>query len=510
MGPPLRPEPDQNVPLLTTDNLPETMIESSEDFESDGPNSEFDPDADVANTHVSNDELKNRRTTEECFNIFKSLSSLKDEGSREQIGSIPSKWCNEAIPLFEHDNAGYQLHFSYTWMEAIHTYTSMGAKHPETADWYLHCLAGVTENGDIQIVNTPLTIIPLGKLFKNVSGRSSWTGYEIFVSETLEVWIIYVPNEHRSMAWNTVDTGLFVPGGDQSHQKGTPKLAQFWPSLKDLELATFEEVQKHVSKSNNSPFMEHFYLLEISTYSLAAILVSRSFYHSGDVRLHLISEEISISCDKSRLACCQLLLLAKENASNAFVKLSPLPSSGVDELRDSHLGDYSLLWQAAIFNSRRIVDMIIESGNIDSYAKESDFSDVTLLYVADRFGMKALVKLILDRIQPNTPDGRGMTPFVRAMMRYGSKLVKLLLETGKVDVNQRGNKGRTLLDLVDFRVLEGEWKEDNSWLPGDVWVWRHSGGRLHEEIWKSEREYDLPEMKYILKDYTGEVPMAPK
>ncbi|KAF2965534.1 hypothetical protein GQX73_g8067 [Xylaria multiplex] len=424
MDPTSKPETDQNVPSLGIENPPES---EAADYQSDGLDSPFDPDTNNANTHMSNDELNKTLATRDCYTLFKSFNKielLEDAKRREQLGSIPTTLCNEAIPLFEHGDNHYQLHFSYTWMKAIHTFTSIGESSPGTPDWYVHCLAAVTKQGHMDIVTWPLMIIPLGKLFVNTRGRSIWTGYEMFVSNKLGVWAIYVPNEHLTVPW---DNDLF----------GTKKLALLWPSLSNLESATYKEAKIYIGLNmpyiyDPNPLVHRFCLLEISTGDILNVM--KSPYRDIQPNIRLSSEQLNIRY--MDLAGRQLLLLAKENADKPFIKLSAGGESMRDYNRDKYLSERSLLLRATVCNSRQIVDMILESDDVNAYASEKDFSDVSMLYLAHQFKMEALVKHMLKLINPNIPRLLGKNPFNIAIQRHGPELMKLLLEAGKVDVAQ--------------------------------------------------------------------------
>ncbi|KAI1121504.1 hypothetical protein F5Y10DRAFT_288411 [Nemania abortiva] len=260
-------DPPPKLPSPAAESPPESKTKSSENFEFDEHDTPPDPDADIANIHASNKELREREATKACFQIFDKLDSLASKESRDQIGSIPSEWCDEAIPLFEHNDTDYQLHFSYTWLE-VHDPTNEPESEPEAADWDLHRLAGVTEEG-IQIIANPFVVIPIGKLFVNKSGSAIWTGYEMFISGSLEVWMIYVPTEHDTVTWNTADAGLFAHPGDQSDQAGKCKMARFCRSLRGLKTATFEAVQKEAA-STAEWLYTGFYLIELSTSDIEA------------------------------------------------------------------------------------------------------------------------------------------------------------------------------------------------------------------------------------------------
>jgi len=62
-------------------------------------------------------------------------------------------------------------------------------------------------------------------------------------------------------------------------------------------------------------------------------------------------------------------------------------------------------------------------------------------------GNKAIVKLLLDtdKVDVDVKDKDGRTPLWRAVENRHEAIVKLLLDTGKVDVNIKNKDSRTLL-----------------------------------------------------------------
>ncbi|KAI1165372.1 hypothetical protein F5B18DRAFT_611936 [Nemania serpens] len=478
---------DQTLRSPTTDSLP-VSAESYENSQLDGSNVPPELDADIANIHARNSELRERKVTQPCFEVFDALESLENEDFRDWIGWISHDWCNEAIPLFEHDDADYQLHFSYTWTKGIRTYADDDEPEPGLSDLELHGIAGVTEEGRIEIITRPLVVISLGRLFVNQSGRSIWTGYELFVSGSLEVWMVYVPNQHYATSWKTIDTGLFAYR-KESDQTGKYKLARFCSSLRDLRKATFEVVQKEVASTGLSRYTS-FYRLELPGPDIQEF-EGRDLEQNHSFCLR--SENTTLG---PGLACSQLLLLATEHTDECFVRLS---STGYGSYYEHGT---SLLKEAASAESWQIVDMILASANVDAYAREVDFSDIDILRRADRSGSEALVKLILARIQPNLVDESGETPFITAILSGKTSLVKSLLETGKVDMDQPDVWGRKPLVVARERVNQlkslERMKEEKA---------RASrSGELHLDQGDSRMRLDnLSGIVRMLEDYSEEV-----
>ncbi|KAI0114062.1 hypothetical protein GGR51DRAFT_505417 [Nemania sp. FL0031] len=430
-----------SLPRVPSPTEAHAFEESESDEYYDSP---ADPDADIANTHASNDDLRKEKITGEYFKTLEGVTSLDDKESRERIGSLPTKFCNQAIPLFEKGNIGYQLHVSYTWMKAIHTYRS-NDEESDTADWDLHGLAGIDNHGHIRIVGRPLVIIPLGKLFINRSRHSIWTGYELFVGNKMDVWMIYVPNEHDSTTWNTIDSGLFIPA-----ETGTHGVVQICPSLGDLETVSFDQIQERIRSSyNDYSIYTEFYLLEISTRFCD---ISGPMGHDCPPSEHLarlISDNVDLNpVSRYGLAYPQLLLLAK-NSKKPCVQFIPY-NEGIDP-RSVNRADWSLLRLAIESKSTRLVEMIMQS-DVDAYSQRSDLLNDGLLCQADRFGMESCVELIFRRINGNSPDEKVLARFDRAIRDQNCDLIRIYLQRGNIDVAQHRIDGKEPLVWAKDRL----------------------------------------------------------
>ena len=205
-------------PGLSTDSSADSDPESSAGSEYERYCNAIEIDADIASTHQTNEELKGRDAVKQFFKEVENMDTLEDNEKREWIGSLPSKMFKEAIPLFTDfdTRTDYQLHFSYTRMKALHTYTFSsrvshhvaGNESDNIPDYYVHSLLHATNRNEMELVSKPNIVIPLGKLFVNESGHSNWTGYEVFVSSNMELWIIYILDEDDFEKWYSVDCGL--------------------------------------------------------------------------------------------------------------------------------------------------------------------------------------------------------------------------------------------------------------------------------------------------------------
>ncbi|KAI1109529.1 hypothetical protein F5Y14DRAFT_432326 [Nemania sp. NC0429] len=502
-------QPDQPPHSPTTENLSDPEIGSSEgsretqDFDDfdDSDDSEYDgyicpplPDADISNIHASNQELREREATKLCFEIFDKLESLGDNKSRDQIGRMPRQWSSEAIPLFEHNGADYQLHFAYTWLRALHTYAKMVESEPYSADWDLYGLAGVTQGGHLEVILAPLTVVSLGKLFINKSDQLTWTGYELFVSGSLEVWMIHIPTKYDPVMWNTIDTGFFTQCENQPGQTGKCKLARFCRSLRGLKTAAFEMVQKEVAVTKQTHFTD-FYILELSKSDIQKF-VALDLRYTSDISFRERDShrrEPVLKSGKIILrpgpASSQLLLLAEEYPRECFVRFSPVAHEVATE-------QHSSLLSAAVFEcSWDIIKKILAAKNIDAYANDDDFS-LRLLHIAVQHSKKAFVEQILARIQPNLVSENSETPFTTAIRRGESKLVKLLLDTKRVDLDQLDGDGRKPLDVAWEYVNLSKKKTAANPKISEARGWNFGQRRLREEL---DRRYEIVRM---LEEYS--------
>ena len=110
----------------------------------------------------------------------------------EWFGSLPSKMVRKAIPLFTDpaNGADYQLHLAFTRMDGLHTYSHSAVMPPRTVENEKDLIPHYYAHTQVRIVTWPDIVVPLGKLFANSSGHSDWTGYEVFVSRKMDLWII--------------------------------------------------------------------------------------------------------------------------------------------------------------------------------------------------------------------------------------------------------------------------------------------------------------------------------
>ena len=149
----------------------------------------------------------------EFFAKVKNIKSAWDEDAREWLIMLPRTMRGEAIPLFESNIDGdledYQLQPGHSWLTA-----GVNAKDP---DWDFFQLS------DTELREQPNRLfIPLGRLFVNAtndhrfeglgsrSHLTRWTGYEVFVADNLELWIVFDGHSLNSPAplWYPVHCGL--------------------------------------------------------------------------------------------------------------------------------------------------------------------------------------------------------------------------------------------------------------------------------------------------------------
>lgn len=174
---------------------------------------------DLAVTHNRNEELRQRTSVKQFFAKISTIESLCDQETRDWLGSLPHHMRREVIPLFESSIDGvfedYQLYPSYSWL-----IKGKIAKNPDLDFYHLSCV----ENTEPQMGGL---FMPLGRLFVNAdngnhfnercnSNRSRltrWTGYEVFISNDMAIWIVFDGHSFASHArpWYPVSCGITEP-----------------------------------------------------------------------------------------------------------------------------------------------------------------------------------------------------------------------------------------------------------------------------------------------------------
>ena len=325
---------------------------------------------DIANTHKSNQELKQCDAVQNFFAQAATVRSLEEYDTRNWIGSLPSTMSEWAVPLFTDENEiDFQLHFSYTWMGALHTART---KNANIVDPYVHGLVHIINSDESELIDDPIIVIPLGKLFINKSRHSTWTGYEIFVTSELSLWIIYVldevdpeelyPDEVRLSRWDI--PGSIKKGQDQTEEPPGIKIARLWGFLGTIEFATFEEAQKEVQKSSTGNYTGPIHLLELSrTVASKYIQMKASAYHdvfaTSKFEVHTAS-----SVGK------ELLLLAIENSKVPIMRLK-----FGKELEHQNHGRFRDLLSVAIKHAdETIIELLLVKGKVDVDMEDENHS----------------------------------------------------------------------------------------------------------------------------------------
>ena len=209
---------------------------------------------DLAVTHKRNEELRQRESVKEFFAQIRTIESLWNQETRDWFGLLPHIMGTEAIPLFENSADGvsedYQLHPSYSWL-------TLGEEvNDPDEDFYRLGKAGLQMSH---------LFIPLGRLFVNAengnrfnarcnSSRSRltrWTGYEVFVSSDLALWIVFDEKSPASNArpWYPVSCGIMDSCNSEPFEP-TFGMARLLPSLNKLEYATFKDVMASIKDAH--------------------------------------------------------------------------------------------------------------------------------------------------------------------------------------------------------------------------------------------------------------------
>ncbi|PCD23153.1 hypothetical protein AU210_014676 [Fusarium oxysporum f. sp. radicis-cucumerinum] len=133
---------------------------------------------------------------------------------------------------------------------------------------------------------------------------------------------------------------------------------------------------------------------------------------------------------------------AAQNGHEAVVKML-LDTGKVDVDAKDEKG-WTPLSRAAQNGREAVVKMLLDTGKVDVDAK--DEKGWTPLSRAAQNGREAVVKMLLDtKVDVDTRDKQGRTPLSWAAERRRKAVVKMLLDTGKVDIDAKDEKGRTPL-----------------------------------------------------------------
>ena len=138
------------------------------------------------------------------------------------------------------------------------------------------------------------------------------------------------------------------------------------------------------------------------------------------------------------------LSYAAANGHEAVVQLL-LDSDNVDaDAKDIRYGRTPLLW-AATDGHEAVIKLLLDSDKVDAGAKDKEGQ--TPLWWAATNGYKAVVKLLLDsgKVDADVKDKEGQTPLWCAATNGHGAVVKLLLDSGKVDADTEDREGWTPL-----------------------------------------------------------------
>ncbi|KAF7511099.1 hypothetical protein GJ744_005330 [Endocarpon pusillum] len=205
-------------------------------------------------THQRNVELRRRDNVKQFFTKVKTIKSVWDKHTCEWLAALPLTMGGEAIPLFESNidevSEDYQLYPSHSWLTQ-----GVNAEDPDI-DFY--------KLSDTELREPKNRLfMPLGRLFVNAANGNRfnertpgkrarltrWTGYEVFVTNDLGLWIVF---DGRSLAshaplWYPVPCGLTTDFG-----RG---IARLLPSLSELEHATSENAWRSMKTTYQTGFM---------------------------------------------------------------------------------------------------------------------------------------------------------------------------------------------------------------------------------------------------------------
>lgn len=127
-------------------------------------------------------------------------------------------------------------------MSALYTYLDheipKTSNDPPLFDYWVHSFFYAPSQDTLRSLRDLHAVIPFGKLFARIDGRSEWTGYEVLITASSEIWAVYVLTDADYDQWNPVKCKLF-PWNDR--ERPIIKVARLWKSFRSIEQAKFDE-----------------------------------------------------------------------------------------------------------------------------------------------------------------------------------------------------------------------------------------------------------------------------
>ncbi|KAI2626555.1 hypothetical protein GGR54DRAFT_591488 [Hypoxylon sp. NC1633] len=221
------------------------------DMESEDDDDDLSPD--MAYEHDRNKDLQKRKYQTEFFaKADAMITAWNPEGTDNWLRWLPVMMLSDVIPLFQYQGDSekkyedYQLHTQFSRMLA-----GEPAENPVEGYYRLSC------DGQIK-PSTSHFFIPLGRLFvcmededgmklhagSGDSPLARWTGWEVFVSHDMALWIVFDEQslDSRYPQWYPVPCRLTENIG--------PGFARLLPSIRHLQRATFNEAKKSVHQTH--------------------------------------------------------------------------------------------------------------------------------------------------------------------------------------------------------------------------------------------------------------------
>ncbi|KAM3080399.1 hypothetical protein ACMFMG_005354 [Clarireedia jacksonii] len=171
----------------------------------------------------------------------------------------------------------------------------------------------------------------------------------------------------------------------------------------------------------------------------------------GVVKLLLDTGKVEIDLkDKDNRT---LLFLTAQSGYKGIVKL--LLDTGKVEIDSKDINGQTLLSWAAQRGYERVVKLLLDTGKVEIDSKDKD-NRIPLSWAAQR-GYKGVVKLLLDtgKVEIDLKDKDNRTPLLLAAQWGYKGIVKLLLDTGKVEIDSKDINGETPLSWAAQLGFEG-------------------------------------------------------
>eukprot|EP00568_Trieres_chinensis_P002301 CAMPEP_0183293248 /NCGR_PEP_ID=MMETSP0160_2-20130417/2005_1 /TAXON_ID=2839 ORGANISM="Odontella Sinensis, Strain Grunow 1884" /NCGR_SAMPLE_ID=MMETSP0160_2 /ASSEMBLY_ACC=CAM_ASM_000250 /LENGTH=938 /DNA_ID=CAMNT_0025454335 /DNA_START=100 /DNA_END=2916 /DNA_ORIENTATION=- len=283
------------------------------------------------------------------------------------------------------------------------------------------------------------------------------------------------------------------------HPSCTEALIALGADVNAVAQATEEYLEKLAKMIEDGTYQEE----EPHVDGLTAVHVAAQGGHLGDVDLLVAAgADVTVQDDEDRTP---LLLAVKGNygeVASALVEAGADPNTVyVDDDGEGH----NLLMDSIIVENAEFASLLVENGAV---LYHEDEHGVTTLLQASHRGMGDIVEKILARYAAEGADAKegwidsssdeGITPLIAASSEGHADVVKMLLDTGKADVNAKDKDetnslmaaaARGHLEIVELLLGAGASVNEQNVDGHTALMFAYNGKNQVETLWERYRQF---------------------